>query len=129
MMVYNYDNTKELKELTCGITISVRQAYNENGSPDIGIRGAVDGDVRRDFVTDSVRNNWLIAGDIFSTKSGVRRITSIHSFKHLAPNDIVVELRGQSLLNEGIGHAELGTRHVATINVVSDELVLIRLAD
>ena len=127
MMTYANNENQELRELTSGITISARPAYNDHG-PDIGIRGAVGGDVRNDFVKDAKGNPWLIAGDIFSMETG-NRVTSLHALRRMAPNDIVVKLRGQALLSTGLEQPCLGIRRVATVNVVNDELVLVRLAD
>ncbi|MBQ8626874.1 MAG: hypothetical protein IJ419_11995 [Agathobacter sp.] len=126
-MTNTTNQNNELRELTYGITISARPAYNGHG-PDIGVRGAVGGDVRNDFVKDSQGNPWLIAGDIISVETG-DAITSLHVLRHMAPNDIVVKLRGQALLSTGLERPCLGIRRVATVNVVSDELVLVRLAD
>ena len=128
MMTCKTNENQELRELTYGITISVRPAYNEHGRPDIGVRGAVGGDVRNDFVKDSRGEPWLIAGDIISLETG-NKVTSMHALQLMAPNDIVVKLRAQALLSTGFENPCLGVRRVATISVINDELIFVKLAD
>lgn len=109
--------TKTLFEATHNIKVSYRLAYNPE--PDIGIRGMFNDNMCDDSLAigDDI---WLIAGDILSRKTG-KRYTSVASVSAANPEDLVVQLRAQSLFQEGLAQVSLGQRDVVSIHHVNDE--------
>lgn len=108
---------KTLFEATHNIQVSYRLAFNPE--PDIGIRGMFNDNMCDDSLVID-HDVWLIAGDILNRQTG-KRYTSVASVSAADPADLVVQLRAQSLLQEGLSQVSLGQRDVVSIHHVNDE--------
>lgn len=112
-----YNHIEKLIEATNGIEVSYQLAFDSSGSPDIGIRGAINGDINSNsIIIDDIV--WLIAGDIINAATGTR-ITDIHEMKWHKPNSIYINLRAQSIIAGTIVQIHLGRKNVTKITKIA----------
>lgn len=117
---------KQLVEATNHMKVSYALAYDENGSPDIGVRGYFGDSTMHDTVIiDNIP--WLIAGDIHN-KILRERVKRVGEMSFHNPETIVVDLRAQAIVYGQIVQVHLGRREVLDVQRVNDEYGIIELA-
>ena len=115
---------ESLNNETENISVSCGLAYNENG-PDVGVRKFVENlNYSDSVIVDNIV--WLIAGDVYE-KENKTRLSSVRQILNTSIENMIVELRAQSVVMGNIIQVYLGKRKVVGKKQLSEEKVVLDL--
>lgn len=115
---------ESLNNETENISVSCGLAYNGNG-PDVGVRKFVENlNYSDSVIVDNIV--WLVAGDVYEKKNKTR-LSSVRQILNISTENMIVELRAQSVVMGNIIQVYLGKRKVVGKKQLSEEKVVLDL--